>query len=373
MKTLAIDDQATPAAWAETSAQVVEQAAATARPATRAGATAVTRPMAGEETNGKPYLSVVAPCYNEEANLGELHRRVAAICDQTFKPWELVLVNDGSTDRTWPVMRKLACDDSRVVLVDLSRNFGKEAALTAGLGVARGERVLIVDADLQDPPELLPDMLAIMDDGADLVYGRRRRRDGETVFKRFSAALFYRLLKRMADVEIPLDTGDFRVVNRRALDAMLQMPEHHRFVRGMLSWVGFRQVGIEFDRSPRVSGVTKWPLKAMARLAADAVTSFSIRPLRLALWLSGASGAVGLATVAWWTARWATTGETSAAAALSAVVLMVSAAHFLCLGIIGEYLGRLYRQSLGRPLFVIQEIIAASGGSGDAADETIVG
>ena len=202
-------------------------------------------------------LSVVAPCFNEEAVLPEFLQRVGAVLDRVGGTAEIVLVDDGSRDGTWPAMVKAAAHDRRIVAVRLMRNHGHQLALTAGLSVCRGERILIIDADLQDPPELLPAMMTLMDQGADVVYGQRRAREGEGLFKRATAAAFYRLIGRMTDVEIPLDAGDFRLVTRRVLDILLAMPERHRFIRGMVAWIGGRQVPIAYDRQPRAAGESK--------------------------------------------------------------------------------------------------------------------
>src|SRR5678815_924799 len=216
----------------------------------------------------KPALSVVAPCFNEEGVLPEFLARVAAVLDRVGGTAEIVVVDDGSRDGTWPVMADAARRDGRIVAVRLMRNHGHQLALPAGLTLCRGERVLIIDADLQDPPELLPDMMALMDQGADVVYGQRRQRDGESLFKRATAAAFYRLIGRMTDVEIPLDAGDFRLITRRVLDLLTAMPERHRFVRGMVAWIGGKQVPLPYDRKARVAGESKYPLANMLRFAA---------------------------------------------------------------------------------------------------------
>ena len=229
-------------------------------------------------------LSIVVPCFNEEACLPALYERLSGAARKAVgDDYEIVFVNDGSRDGSWPVMRDLAAQDSHVVAVNLSRNHGHQLALTAGLDLCRGETVLIIDADLQDPPELLPDMMAALrDQEADVVYGVRRSRSGETAFKRATAHGFYRLLSRATDVDIPLDAGDFRLMSRRALDALLAMPEQARFIRGMVAWIGFRQVPFAYDRQERFAGETKYPLGKMIRFALDALTGFSSAPLKLA-------------------------------------------------------------------------------------------
>jgi polyisoprenyl-phosphate glycosyltransferase len=246
-------------------------------------------PIGGKDSAdpAPPQLSVVAPCFNEADGLMELHRRLSAACaDVVADAYEIVLVDDGSVDATALVFAELARRDRHFVGVGLSRNYGHQLALTAGLWVCRGDRALIIDADLQDPPELLGAMMALMDEGADVVYGQRIARPGESWRKRATAGLFYRALRSLSDVDIPLDSGDFRLMNRRSLAAFLAMPEAHRFVRGMVSWIGFKQVALPYERAERFRGRTKYPLRKMLGLALDAITGFSVRPLRLANYLS---------------------------------------------------------------------------------------
>jgi len=305
----------------------------------------------------RPALSVVAPCFNEEGVLPEFLQRVRSVLDGLGRSSEIVLVDDGSRDRTWQVLVNAAAEDKRVVAVRLMRNHGHQLALTAGLSLCRGERILIIDADLQDPPELLPDMIVLMDQGADVVYGQRRQREGETLFKRATAAAFYRLIGRMTDVEIPRDAGDFRLITRRVLDILLAMPERHRFIRGMVAWIGGRQVPFAYDRKPRPAGESKYPLAKMVRFAVDAITAFSVVPLMASMTIGWIMAAVGFAffiysIVGWWL-RETLPGWTSIMAALG----LLGGMQFLMLGIIGAYLGRLYDQSKGRPLFMIRDIV----------------
>jgi dolichol-phosphate mannosyltransferase len=311
-----------------------------------------------------PSLSIVVPCYNEEACLSELHARLAAAARQVADgAYEIVLVNDGSRDRSWELMQALAEGDPHIVAINLSRNHGHQLALTAGLDLCSGERILIIDADLQDPPELLPEMMETMDhQRADVVYAVRRARAGETAFKRGTAKLFYRALSKLAEIEIPLDTGDFRLMSRRALDALLSLPEQARFIRGMVAWVGFRQVPIVYDRAERHAGQTKYPLSKMVRFAFDAVTGFSTAPLRFAshvgLWLVAASALlliyIGIAFLSGTTIQ----GWTS----LMLVVVVLGAVQMFVLGMIGEYLGRLYIESKRRPLYIVSDIAGHAGG-----------
>jgi glycosyltransferase involved in cell wall biosynthesis len=306
----------------------------------------------------RPALSIVVPCYNEEGCLELLHARVSAAAQAAVgTDYELVFVNDGSRDATWPMMQRLSAVDPKLVAINLSRNHGHQLALTAGLDLCAGEQILIIDADLQDPPELLIEMRgALAAEGADVVYAVRRKREGETFFKKLTAAAFYRVLDRVTDTPIPLDTGDFRLMTRRALDAFLSLPEQARFIRGMVAWVGFRQVPFAYDRAERHAGETNYPLGKMMRLAFDAVTGFSTAPLRFAshasVILAGASllllvyiayGFIAGSPVPGWTST-------------MLVVVVLSAIQMFVLGMIGEYLGRLYVESKRRPLYLVADI-----------------
>jgi dolichol-phosphate mannosyltransferase len=309
----------------------------------------------------RPLLSVVAPCYNESESLHELYRRVTEVCRANVaEDYEIVLVNDGSRDSTWADIRALTQNDPHVVGVNLSRNHGHQLALSAGLTVCRGARILIIDADLQDPPELLPQMMAEMDKGADVVYGQRADRAGESWFKKTSAAAFYRLLDRMVDIKIPLDTGDFRLISRRALDILNEMPEQHRFIRGMVSWIGLAQRPVIYHRHERFAGETKYPLSKMIKFALDAITGFSIRPLRIAIYLGVLFGLGGIVVLAYTLWTWISGETVQGWTSLMAVVLVLGSVQLLVIGVLGEYLGRLYLESKRRPLFVIDEIVAAT-------------
>jgi len=301
----------------------------------------------------RPTLSVVVPIFNEEPNIALLHRRVVQVLEQTGESFELVLVDDGSRDGSWEQMLAAAGRDGRVVLVRLSRNFGQQIAVTAGLDTARGEAVVLMDADLQDPPELLPVMLARWREGFDVVYGRRTRRHGESLFKRATAAAFYRTIQRLTAIEIPSDAGDFRLMSRRVVEVLKHLRERNRFVRGMVAWVGYRQVAVDYERAERLAGVTKYPVRRMVRFAADAIVSFSFAPLRLAtglgLLVSTASFlyavyAVLAAIFQWHVVRgWAST---------VVAVLFVGGVQLVCVGLIGEYVGRIYDEVKHRPLYV---------------------
>jgi dolichol-phosphate mannosyltransferase len=305
-----------------------------------------------------PRLSVVAPCYNEQASLPEFHRRVSAACRSLVGDGhEIVLVNDGSRDGTWARIAELVAKDPRCVGVNLARNHGHQLALTAGLHVCKGERVLIIDADLQDPPELLGAMMQAMDQGADVVYGQRAKRAGETWFKRATATAFYRVLGSLTDVPIPVDTGDFRLMSRRALDILNAMPEQHRFIRGMVSWIGLEQVAVEYDRAPRFAGTTNYPFSKMLRFAVDAITGFSTRPLRLASYLGIWAGLGALVMTAYVAASWLEDRTVPGWTSLMAVVLMMGSAQLIVLGVLGEYFGRMYMEAKKRPLFIVERII----------------
>jgi glycosyltransferase involved in cell wall biosynthesis len=309
------------------------------------------------EPGHRPHLSIVAPCYNEEGCLPEFHRRVTAAAQAVVgADFEIVLVNDGSRDATWSVLQQLVDHDPHVLAINLSRNYGHQLALTAGLQACRGDRVLIIDSDLQDPPELLGEMMRLMDAGNDVVYGMRRQRDGETAFKRGSARLFYRLLRRLVEVDIPADTGDFRLVTRRVLDELNRMPEQHRFIRGLISWIGFRQVPLVYDRDPRFAGETHYPLLKMLRFAVDAVTGFSVVPLRIASFLGLALGAGSLLLLFYTLGSWVTGHALSGWTSLATILLIIGSAQLMTLGMLGEYIGRLYMESKRRPLFVISDV-----------------
>jgi glycosyltransferase involved in cell wall biosynthesis len=302
-------------------------------------------------------LSIVIPCLNEEAVLPELHRRLTPICRQVAdENFEIILIDDGSTDKTSEMMGLMAKENDNYVCVRLSRNFGHQLALSAGLSVAKGSRVLVLDADLQDPPELLPKMMGVMDQGHDVVYGKRRKRHGETAFKRVTARWFYKVISRLVDFEIPSDTGDFRLMSRQVVDIFNEMPEYQRFVRGMISWIGLSQVAIEYDRDPRFAGETKYPLRKMITFSIDAITSFSIIPLRIGTLLGCAvsmlSFCVLIYTLVVWLLGLAVPGWSS----LMVAMLLLGGVQLLTIGILGEYVGRIYIQTKGRPKYLVQSI-----------------
>jgi len=308
-------------------------------------------------------LSVIAPCFNEEQSLSEFHRRTRFACENLgVVNYEIVLVDDGSRDGTWQIIEDLTSIDCHVVGIKLMRNHGHQLAVTAGLAASRGERVLLIDADLQDPPELLPDMWELMDRGADVVYGQRKSREGETLFKRVTASIFYRFLARATDVQIPLDTGDFRLMSRQIVDMLNVMPERQRFIRGMISWIGGRQVPLPYDRKPRVAGATKYPLKKMILFAIDAFTSFSIMPLRIAFWFGMLFTIVAFLVLCYALTQWWLGGTVIGWTSLTAAVALFSGVQLAVLGVIGEYLGRLVQEAKGRPLYLVENVIGKSVG-----------
>ena len=320
-------------------------------------------------------LSIVVPCYNEEACLGMLHERLTAAARSVAPDdYEIVLINDGSRDASWRIMQQMSSSDPHVLAINLSRNHGHQLALTAGLDLCRGDCILIIDADLQDPPELLPAMIAAMrEQQADVVYGVRKSRAGETAFKRATAHGFYRLLSRATEVDIPVDAGDFRLMSRRALDALLAMPEQARFIRGMVAWIGFKQVPLVYDRAERFAGETKYPFSKMLRFALDALTGFSSAPLKLAshagLLLSIGSVLLILYIGYAWLIGRSVPGWTS----LMLVVVVLGAVQMFVLALMGEYIGRLYNEAKHRPLYIVQEIAGAEARSarlGYIADAT---
>jgi len=305
-----------------------------------------------------PTLSVVAPVFNEEAILHELYRRLTAVLDGAGLDWELVLVNDGSRDRSLEIMRELHTADARVKVVNFARNFGHQVAITAGTDYAQGQAVVIIDADLQDPPEVILDLLAKWREGYEVVYAVRSERKGETWFKEFTAKAFYRIIYKITDISIPMDTGDFRLMDRKVVEALKTMREKHRFMRGMSVWVGFRQTGVEYVRAERFAGETKYPLKKMLKFALDGITSFSYFPLQLATYIGfivAAISVVGIIVtiILRLTGSHAFYGQATTLVA----VLFLGGVQLISLGIIGEYLGRIYDEAKGRPLYIVHDAL----------------
>lgn len=297
----------------------------------------------------KPIYTIIAPVYNEKDCLHVLYERVSEVMDRTEKPWELILVDDGSSDGSSEIMRGLAEKDPRIRCVWFARNFGHQIAVTAGMDQALGDAVVVIDADLQDPPEVILQLIEKWKEGYEVVYAVRKERDGESWFKKATASLFYRLIDKIADVRIPLDTGDFRLYDRKVINVMKQMPEKNRFLRGMSSWVGFRQIGVEYHREERYAGTTHYPLKKMLKLALTAITGFSTIPLQLAAW----TGAVitGLSVIAFIINLIVKGG-----CGTMISVFFMGGIILIFLGIIGEYLGRIYDEARNRPLYITREI-----------------
>jgi dolichol-phosphate mannosyltransferase len=304
-----------------------------------------------------PTLSIVVPCYNEQESIHACHEKLTEVLSALKESYEIVYVDDGSSDQTAALLDQMHARDPHVVVVRLSRNFGHQPAVTAGLSASIGQAVVIIDADLQDPPELIPEMVKLWRSGYKVVYGIRQTRDGETPFKLWTAKAFYRLINSLSDVDIPVDTGDFRLIDRVVVNVFLQMPERHRLLRGMWSWIGFPQVGLPYQRAPRFAGETKYPLRKMIGLALDGVVSFSVVPLRLVTvlgFLSAGAAFLGIVYTLWvrllthsWVRGWA----------ISFVgMLFMAGVQMLCLGILGEYIGRIYTESKQRPLFIQHEI-----------------
>jgi polyisoprenyl-phosphate glycosyltransferase len=304
-------------------------------------------------------LSVVAPVYNEEELIGPFVDRVRATLGDAA--WELILVDDGSRDRTPLLLRELAASDARVKVVFLSRNFGHQVALSAGLEHASGRAVVMIDSDLQDPPEVIPELVAAWREGADVVSAVRTRRPGETVFKLGTASLFYRAFRWITDLDIEADSGDFRLLDRRALDALLTMPERSRFLRGMTVWIGFRQQAVAYERDARTAGETKYPLRKMVRFASDALLSFSSRPLQLATYAGFAISVLAfVATVLVFVLR-LTGNYLPGFSMLTIIVLLLGGVQLMAIGVLGEYLARVYDEVKSRPLYFVGGTLNAPG------------
>jgi polyisoprenyl-phosphate glycosyltransferase len=320
-------------------------------------------------SSDQPLVSVVVPCFNEEDVIAETYRRLSAVLGGSGQArWELIFVNDGSRDRTLELLRGIQAGDPSVRVVSFSRNFGHQMAVTAGIAHAGGDAVVLIDADLQDPPEVVLEMLARWRAGVDVAYGVRGEREGETAVKLMTAKYFYRLINAMSDTPIPLDTGDFRLMDRSVVDALQSMPERDRFVRGMVSWVGFRQEPVVYRRAGRFAGVTKYPLTKMVRFAVDGILSFSLVPLRLATWMGFTAAGLSLLGILYamvlrlltsiWVPGWTL---------LFIALLFLSGAQLMFLGVIGEYLGRVYGEAKRRPLYVVQERLGFPATAGRAS------
>jgi glycosyltransferase involved in cell wall biosynthesis len=305
----------------------------------------------------RPEISLVIPIYNEEEVLPQLDERVKQLLTKLGLDAEVLFVNDGSKDRSIELLRNMAASEPRYRVLSFSRNFGHQRAITAGMEKSRGRAVVVMDADLQDPPEVILEMVERWREGYDVVYGRRRSREGESAFKLITAKLFYRVFAALIPIEVPLDTGDFRLMSRRVVRTMTSLRETHRFVRGLVAWVGFKQIAVEYDRAARAAGETKYPLKKMISFALDGIASFSIQPLRLATYVGAFVGILsvffGLASLVSWAMGAAVPGWTTTICCMS----LLFSVQFFMLGVLGEYVGRIYEQAKGRPLYIIAERI----------------
>jgi glycosyltransferase involved in cell wall biosynthesis len=302
-------------------------------------------------------FSVVVPVFNEEKVLAEMYQRLHVVMKSLQQPYEIIFVNDGSSDRTCSILDELCRCDRCVRIIEFAKNFGHQTAITAGMDYSQGEAVVVIDADLQDPPEVIPDMIARWEEGYDVVYGKRRERQGETFFKKLSAALFYRVMRKMTDVDIPVDTGDFRLIDRRVCDALKSIKERNRYIRGIISWLGFRQIGVDFCREKRFAGETKYPLRKMLRFAFDAITSFSFKPLKLSSYLGILLSVFSFAYLLIVLYRKLFTDHVVDGWASSMMIsLFFNGIVLMMLGIAGEYIGRIYDETKGRPLYVVRQM-----------------
>ncbi|MBX3006169.1 MAG: glycosyltransferase family 2 protein [Anaerolineales bacterium] len=302
-----------------------------------------------------PTYSIVVPLFNESESLPEFIARTTAVMDGLGQPWELIMVDDGSRDTTAQILLEHAAKAEHIRPILFARNFGHQIAVTAGMDYARGTAVILIDADLQDPPEVIPQLIEKWQEGYEVVYAVRRQRDGESFFKKFTASAFYRLINRITDIEIPLDTGDFRLMDRKVVDVLNRMREHHRFLRGMSAWVGFRQVGVPYDRAARFAGETNYTLGRMVKLALTAITGFSFFPLQVSTYVGFVSAALALLSIPLVIVlrvigSQAFTGQ----ATVLIAVLFFGGVQLISLGIVGEYIGRLYDEVRGRPLYILR-------------------
>jgi dolichol-phosphate mannosyltransferase len=309
------------------------------------------------ETPARKTVSVVVPCYNEEEVIERTYARLRSALEAAALDFDLIFVDDGSRDATWRLLEGLRRNDPRVKLLRFARNFGHQRAVTAGLDYARGDAVVLIDADLQDPPEVIAEMVNRWRAGADVVYGQRRSREGESGFKLLTARVFYRLINSLSDVTLPVDTGDFRLMDRRVVDALRQMPENDRYIRGMVSWVGFRQEAVLYDRARREAGESKYPLFKMLRFATDGILSFSLVPLKLATWLGLASAGIAMLGIIYALVMKILGLNVEGWTLLFMAMAFLGGIQLLCLGIIGEYVGRTYFQSKQRPLYLVRDAI----------------
>lgn len=305
----------------------------------------------------KPTYSIIVPMYNEQDVIVMTYEQLTLTMKKLNEPYQLIFVNDGSRDETAIIVKQLALKDSAIKLVNFSRNFGHQIAITAGIEHAEGDAIIIIDADLQDPPHVMLQMIEKWKEGYEVVYGKRLSREGETWFKKFTAKWFYRILRKLTNVDIPTDTGDFRLIDRKVADVLTQLNEKHRFVRGLVSWVGFKQTSVEFVREERAAGVTKYPLKRMLKFALDGITSFSYKPLRIATYIGFAVSLFSFIYLIYIVFEHLFTDNTVPGwTSLIGISLLFNGIILLLLGVIGEYIGRIYEESKNRPLYIIQEV-----------------
>lgn len=301
-------------------------------------------------------LSVIVPMYFEQDVARECHRRLTEVLDGKYD-YELLYVNDGSTDDTLPILKELAGKDKRVRVLSFSRNFGHQVAVTAGVHYARGDALVIIDADLQDPPELIPDMIKLWQEGWEVVYAKRRKRKGESAFKLFSAKMFYKILSMLTDIDIPADTGDFRLIDKKVADAFRHMPERSRFIRGMIAWLGFKQTPIEYERDARFAGETKYPLKKMIKLASNGILSFSTQPLKLVMTVGLLAVIVSLGLLVYAIVSKATGQADTGWASLMVTITFLGGVQLMSVGVLGQYLARMFEESKNRPLYIVSETV----------------
>ncbi|PKG21822.1 glycosyltransferase family 2 protein [Niallia nealsonii] len=301
--------------------------------------------------------SIIIPVFNEEQVIEHTYERLKIVLDSTAETYELLFINDGSRDSTVDILKHLGKTDNHIKIIDFSRNFGHQIAITAGMDYAKGDAIIIIDADLQDPPELILEMIEKWKNGYDVVYAKRTARKGETFFKKQTAALFYRTLRAMTDIEIPIDTGDFRLIDRKVCEQMQNVHERNRFVRGLVSWVGFKQTAVEYERDERYAGETKYPLKRMLKLSIDGITSFSYKPLKIANYLGAALSTIGFIymLVVLYQKLFTTTTITGWSSII-VIQLFFSGIILMMLGVMGEYVGRIYDEAKNRPLYIVQDV-----------------
>ncbi|MBC8061184.1 MAG: glycosyltransferase family 2 protein [Clostridiaceae bacterium] len=314
----------------------------------------------------KARYSIVVPVFNEEEVIGESYKRLKEVMDSTKEPYEIIFINDGSRDSTYEILNTISETNAQVKIIDFSRNFGHQVAISAGMDYASGSAVVVIDADLQDPPEVILRMIEKWKEGFDVVYGKRLKRNGETIFKKITARLYYRILKSMTNVDIPTDVGDFRLIDRKVCEVMKSLTEKSRYVRGLISWVGFKQTSVEYEREERFAGETKYPLVKMIGLAADGITSFSYKPLKLASYLGFIVSFFSFLFLLYVAYEKLFTNKTVQGwASLIAVCVLMNGVMFILLGIMGEYIGRIFEESKNRPLYIVKNELGFKNASSE--------